>query len=230
VSADRVNRSAAAAEAVKEIQALVRSGKLQPGERLLPERELARELGVSRSTLREAIRALVAMNILSSRHGDGTYVSSLEPELLSRPFSFVLETRPALVSHLFEARRLLESACAGLAAERITDEEIAELERLAETREADAEELIDRDVALHTAIVRATRNPILAGLAGSIGGLGLETRRQSVRLPGQARRTRTHHRRIVAALRRRAPDEAAAAMDAHLRSVERALERGSRSV
>ena len=177
-------------------------------------------------TLREAIRALVAMNILVSRHGDGTYVSSLDPDSLSRPFSFVLETRPALLPHLFEARRLLESACAGLAAERITDEEVAELAELAATPDdVGPDELIDRDVALHTAIVRATGNPILAGLAGSIGALGLDSRRDSAGLPGQARRTRVHHKRIVAALRRRAPEEAEAAMAAHLRSVERALAR-----
>ncbi len=66
------------------------------------------------------------MNILVSRHGDGTYVSSLEPELLSQPFTFLLETRPALLFYLFEARRVLEAACASLAAERITDEEVAE--------------------------------------------------------------------------------------------------------
>jgi GntR family transcriptional repressor for pyruvate dehydrogenase complex len=224
-----VKRSAVAAEAVSEIQALVRSGELRPGGRLPPERELARQLGVSRSTLREAIRALVAMNILVSRHGDGTYVSSLEPETLSRPFAFVLETRPALLEDLFEARRLLESACAELAAQRITDEEIAELERLAASGDGSVDDLIDRDVALHTAIVRATRNPILAGLAGSIGALGVDSRRDSARLPGQVRLTRTHHKRIVAALRRRAPAEAAAAMDAHLRSVERALVRSRRS-
>jgi GntR family transcriptional regulator, transcriptional repressor for pyruvate dehydrogenase complex len=229
VTVEQVKRSAAAAQAVSEIQTLVRNGELLPGGRLPPERELARELGVSRSTLREAIRALVAMNILVSRHGDGTYVSSLEPEMLSQPFAFVLATRPALISHLFEARRLLESACARLAAERITDEELAELERLTETVDAGPDELIDRDVALHTALVRATGNPILAGLAGSIGALGLESRRDSVRVPGQAQRTRAQHKRIVAALRRRAPDEAAAAMDAHLRSVERALARWRRS-
>ena len=226
MTSGRAKRSPVAAEAVSRIQALVRSGELLPGGRLPPERELARELGVSRSTLREAIRALVAMNILVSRHGDGTYVSSLDPDSLSRPFSFVLETRPALLPHLFEARRLLESACAGLAAERITDEEVAELAELAATPDdVGPDELIDRDVALHTAIVRATGNPILAGLAGSIGALGLDSRRDSAGLPGQARRTRVHHKRIVAALRRRAPEEAEAAMAAHLRSVERALAR-----
>jgi GntR family transcriptional repressor for pyruvate dehydrogenase complex len=152
-----------------------------------PEREFAGELGVSRSTLRGAIRALVAMNILVSRHGDGTYVSSLEPELLSQPFTFLLEARPARLSHLFEAQRVLEAACASLAAERITDEEVVELERLVPGDDAGAEELIDRDVELHTAIARATRSPILISLLGSIGSLGLQSRETSAATPGQAR-------------------------------------------
>jgi len=103
-----VTRSAAASGAVEHIQQLVQSGELKPGDRLPSERELSRRLGVSRSTLREAIRALVVMNILVPRHGDGTYVSSLEPELLSAPFTFALDTQPALQTHLFEARRVLE--------------------------------------------------------------------------------------------------------------------------
>ena len=224
----QVKRSAAAAEAVRQIQVLVRDGKLEAGERLPPERELAGVLGVSRSTLREAIRALVMMNVLVSRHGDGTYVSSLEPELLSQPFSFILATRPVLLSHLYEARRVLESACARLAAERITAEELAEVERLAELPAADLEAVIARDVAFHGAIVRAARNAILTGLSESIGALALDGRRGSAGVPGQPRRTKTDHRRIADALRRRSGDDAAAAMDAHIASVERSLGRWKR--
>jgi GntR family transcriptional repressor for pyruvate dehydrogenase complex len=209
MSFQQVHRRAAAAEAVSQIKELVSGGELSAGDRLPPERELAGELGVSRSTLREAIRALVAMNILVSRHGDGTYVSSLEPELLSQPFTFLLEARPALLAHLFEARRVLEAACASLAAERITDEEVVELERLVPSDDAGPEELIDRDVELHTAIARATRNPILISLLGSIGSLGLQSREASAGVPGQARRIRRDHLRIIDALRRRSPRSAA---------------------
>jgi len=221
-----MTRSAAAAGAVEHIQQLVQSGELKAGDRLPSERELARRLGVSRSTLREAIRALVVMNILVPRHGDGTYVSSLEPELLSAPFTFALDTQPALQTHLFEARRVLETACARLAASRITDEELAELDDLA-TDDPDPDALIDRDVELHTAIAHATRNPILLALMGSIGTLALESRRASARLPGQAARSRRDHRAIVAALRRRDSDAAAAAMERHLTGVERAVRRNA---
>jgi DNA-binding FadR family transcriptional regulator len=183
---------------------------------------------VSRSTLREAIRALVVMNILVPRHGDGTYVSSLEPELLSAPFTFALDTQPALRTHLFEARRVLETACARLAATRISDAELAELDDLATAGDSDADALIDRDVELHTAIAHAARNPILLALMGSMGTLALESRRTSAGLPGQAMRSRRDHRAIIAALRRRDPDAAAAAMERHLTGVERAVSRAAK--
>ena len=218
-----MSRDAAALQAVGHIQAMIRRGDVLPGDRLPSERELARTLGVSRSTLREAIRALIVMNVLVSRHGDGTYVSSLEPDLLSEPLSFAFDTQPALVGHLFEARRILESACTRLAAGRINDQELEKLDELVEDRDGDVDELIDSDLELHTVIAHATRNPILLALMGSIGRLALESRRATVRLPGQAARARRDHRAIVDALRRRDAAAAAEAMDAHLRGVERAF-------
>lgn len=220
-----MTRDAAASQAVAHIQDLIRRGAVRPGEKLPSERELSRMLGVSRSTLREAIRALIVMNILVSRHGDGTYVSSLEPDVLSAPLTFAFDMRPALVGHLFEARRILETACARLAARRISAQELEKLEELVARDDEDADELIDSDVALHTAIAHATGNPILLALMGSIGQLALESRRTTVSLPGQAARARRDHRRIVAALARRDAEAAAAAMDAHLQGVERAFRR-----
>jgi len=225
-----VSRDTAATQAVGHIQDLIRRGEVRAGEKLPSERELARILGVSRSTLREAIRALIVTNVLVSRHGDGTYVSSLEPDLLSAPLTLAFDTQPALAVHLFEARRILETACARLAARRVEDEELEKLEGLVGARNTDIEELIDSDLALHTAIAHATRNPILLALMGSIGKLALESRRATATLPGQAARTRRDHRAIVQALRRHDPDAAAEAMDAHLRGVERAFRRHEKGV
>ena len=224
-----MTRGAAAPDAVAHIQGLVHRGELQAGDRLPPERELARELGLSRSTLREAIRALTAMNILVSRHGDGTYVSSLEPDLLSAPITFALEAQPGLGVHVFEARRVLETACARLAAQRIDDDEIERLEWLAAAVESDPEQLIDRDVELHTAIAHAAGNPILLALMGSLRTLSPESRSATVALRGRAARSRRHHRAIIDALRRHDPDGAAAAMDAHLASFEREPKRSAKA-
>ena len=107
-------------EAIDKIQGLIISGSWGPGDRLPKETELAAQLGLSRNSLREAVRALSQLRVLEVRQGDGTYVTSLEPELLLESTSFVshlLVGESAL--ELFEVRRLLEGAAAGLAAARI---------------------------------------------------------------------------------------------------------------
>jgi len=223
VSSPATAKREAAKQAVDRLRDLILQGEFSAGERLPPERVLARELGVSRSTLREAIRALVVMNVLVSRHGDGTYVSSLEPDLLAEPFELMVSLSDESLFHLFEVRRVLETACAGLAAERISDEELIQFDRILEHSEAardDSEELLDRDVELHTAIVRATRNPLLIRIMSGVGALALAGRRRTISLPGVADRSLADHARIVSALRRRSPETARAAMEAHLGHVE----------
>ncbi len=223
MSSPATARRDAAKQAVDRLRDLILQGEFSAGERLPPERVLARELGVSRSTLREAIRALVVMNVLVSRHGDGTYVSSLEPDLLAEPFELMVSLSDESLFDLFEVRRVLETACAGLAAERISDEELVQFDRILEHSEAardDPEELLDRDVELHTAIVRATRNPLLIRIMSGVGALALAGRRRTMSLPGVADRSLADHARIVSALRRRSPETARAAMEAHLAHVE----------
>jgi GntR family transcriptional regulator, transcriptional repressor for pyruvate dehydrogenase complex len=224
---ETIKRSAAAHEAVRQIRELVEQGELVPGEKLPPERVLAGQLGVSRSTLREAIRALVVMNILVSRHGDGTYVTSLEPELLVEPFRFLPSIADETLLHLFEVRKLLEPACAALAAARIDGHELEQLERILTDTERldDAEELLGRDLELHTAIVRATRNPILLHVMAGVGRLALAGRRRTVALPGVAAQSLADHQEIVRALARRSPPDAADAMAVHLEHVESAFRR-----
>jgi len=216
-------RRMASQEAVDRLRDLIRQGDFSPGDRLPPERLLAKQLGVSRSTLREAIRALVVMNILVSRHGDGTYVSSLEPDLLAEPFQLMVSVSDEALLHLFEVRRVLETACAGLAAARISEEELAQFDRILEHGEAardDPEELLDQDVELHAAIVRATHNPLLIRIMSGVGALALAGRRKTMSLPGMADRSLADHARIVSALRRRSPETARAAMQSHLERVE----------
>jgi GntR family transcriptional regulator, transcriptional repressor for pyruvate dehydrogenase complex len=228
VTFETIRRSAAAEEAVRQIQRRVQRGELRPGEKLPPERELARRLGVSRSTLREALRALVLMNIIVSRHGDGTYVSSLDPELLGAPFQFGLAPDDESLAHLFEARKAVEPACAALAAGRISEAELERLRGILADSEAaldDPEVLFDRDVELHSTIVRASGNPVLIRLMGGLGSIAVASRRRTVRLPGMAESSLADHRLIVAALERRSAAAAAAAMTAHLEHVEGLLRR-----
>src|SRR3954462_11361516 len=107
------------------------SGELKPGDRLPPEKELSEALGLSRSSLREAVKALAIIRVLDVRRGDGTYVTSLTPSLLLDAMSFVVDIhQDASVLELFEVRRILEPAAAGLATPRMTEADIAHLREL----------------------------------------------------------------------------------------------------
>src|SRR5436309_8887690 len=114
-------------QVVDHVRALIGSGEVHPGDRLPPERELARKLKISRSSLRAGIGFLSAMGVLKSRHGAGTFVSSGPPALDSSSLSVLGALHGFLPWQMFEARLVLESNVAALAAERATDEHIAEL-------------------------------------------------------------------------------------------------------
>src|SRR6202021_27337 len=111
-------------EAIEKIKGMITSGALRAGDRLPREADLAAELGLSRSSLREAVRALSLVNILDVRRGDGTYVTSLEPRLLLEALSFIVDFhRDDTVLEFLRVRRILEPAATAMAAERITKEE-----------------------------------------------------------------------------------------------------------
>jgi GntR family transcriptional repressor for pyruvate dehydrogenase complex len=197
-------------------------GELRPGQRLPPERELAALLGVSRPTVREAIRALAVLRIVETRQGAGTSVSSLEPELLAEPLDFLLHLDRRSLGHVAEARVPLEIEVAGLAARRATDDDVRELERIASAaREAvgDVEAFIEGDVAFHAALRRMARSPVLASLVSSLTALSLESRRITGRSEAVRSRSADDHRRILAAVRDRDPDAARRHMALHLEHV-----------
>jgi GntR family transcriptional repressor for pyruvate dehydrogenase complex len=118
-------------EAIGKIKEMIVSGTLSPGERLPKEAVLAAELGLSRNSLREAVRALSLLNILHVRQGDGTYVSSLEPKLLLEAVTFILDFhQDDTVMQALQVRAILEPAATGMAAQRITEQQLADLREL----------------------------------------------------------------------------------------------------
>ena len=190
--------------AVQAIQSLIISGQLKPRDVLPPERELAASLGISRASLREAIRALNTMNLVETRHGGGTFVTSLDPRLLAQPINFLLQVDPTSLSHLFDVRIVLEVGAARLAAPRITDTDLAHLEGLAAAAAQSAlnepSRYIDFDFQIHTAIVEATGNPIYLSLYRSIAELSIESRKRTARRAATRRRAHEDHLAILAAL------------------------------
>src|SRR5260221_2991349 len=146
-------------EAIEEIRVLITSGAWGPGTRLPREADLAAQLGLSRSSLREAVRALSLVRVLEVRQGDGTYVSSLEPHDLLEPTRFATHLlRGSTVLELFEVRRMLEPEAAAMAALRADDDvNVAlrrELDRMFDAGDK-VEDLVEADAAFHDVIAAA---------------------------------------------------------------------------
>jgi GntR family transcriptional repressor for pyruvate dehydrogenase complex len=223
-----IRRNAVAHSAITTIKEMIVRGELRAGQRLPAERDLAVQLGVSRPSLREAIRALIALNILESRHGEGTFVSSLDPELLSEPIDFVLQVNADALVSLFEARRVLEAGVAALAAERATDLELAELDDFVKDgrrKVRDADAFIDHDVQFHQQLRILARSPVLASLLSSVSALSIASRRRTAQDQATRSRALADHRAMVKALRARDSRGAERLMVEHLEHVLRGLEK-----
>jgi GntR family transcriptional regulator, transcriptional repressor for pyruvate dehydrogenase complex len=222
-----LKRTSVSLEAAEAIKALIVSGELASGDALPAERNLAAMLGISRPSVREALRVLTAMNVVEPRHGGGTYVTSLDPRLLARPINFLLQVEPRTFLHLFEVRQVLEVSAARLAAPNITDEVVADLQRLADDAAGALKQpnrFSELDFQLHTRIVEALGNPIYLSLYESISDLLLESRRRTARIASVRRRAHQDHLAILAALRERDPEAAGRAMQDHLERMRQVLD------
>jgi GntR family transcriptional repressor for pyruvate dehydrogenase complex len=206
-------------EAIDQIRNLIRTGALPPGSRLPPENELAAQLGLSRNSMREAVKALEMVRVLDVRRGDGTYVTSLEPHLLLEGLGLAVDLlQDESILSVVEVRRLLEPAATGLAAERITDDGLGRLgERLREMDQAgtDAERQVAADAAFHLEVFAATKNQTLLSVLDGLSSLTLRARIWRAVVEADAITETLHeHRAIFSALaaRDRPLAEAAALM------------------
>ncbi|QHC68613.1 FCD domain-containing protein [Rathayibacter sp. VKM Ac-2759] len=215
---------------VDEIKAMIISGELKPGSRLPIEKDLAALLGVSRSPLREGVRALAMMGVLESRQGDGTYVTSLDASLLLAPLGFLVDLQaPDEAANLASVRRLLEVEAAARATLRITPEQISEAEELLESIagivdapvEGHHGEIMDVDIRFHRLIARAAGNSALEALIEAFASRTVRARTwRSLTEQGVVPRTHREHHDIVRALASGDPDRARLAMSVHLIEVE----------
>lgn len=206
-------------QVVEHVRSLIAKGEVRPGDRLPPERELARKLKISRSSLRAGIGFLSAMGVLKSRHGAGTFVSSGPPALDSSSLSVLGALHGFLPWQMFEARIVIESNVAALAAERATDEHIAELaEEVAEMYAAltDPHEYLIHDVRFHRTIARASGNPILGALMETITANLYGYRSKTVINAQDLKESAEMHREIYRAIRSHNPAQARQTMEHHL--------------
>jgi GntR family transcriptional repressor for pyruvate dehydrogenase complex len=191
-------------EAILKIKDMILRGELGPGDRLPPEKELSERLGLSRSSMREAVKALEVIRVLDVRRGDGTYVTSLEPRLLLEAMSFVIDLHDdSSILELLAVRRILESAAAAMAARLISDEAIEYLrEQIASVDESTSiEGLVAHDLEFHGAIVAAAGNAYMTTLTESLSGRTARARIwRGLTQENSVSRTLAEHKAIVDAI------------------------------
>jgi GntR family transcriptional repressor for pyruvate dehydrogenase complex len=213
-------------DAILRVKEMIVSGELKPGDRLPREADLAERLGLSRNSLREAVRALSLVRVLDVRQGDGTYVSSLRADELLGALSFVLELHHGDDSTLqvLQVRRILEPAATAMAAQRAQPDDIAGLRALCDAAEdsRSVQELVDHDLEFHRAVARCSGNTYLARLLDTMAGPATRTRVwRGITGAGAVERVVAEHRAIVDALEARQPELARSWSTVHVAGVER---------
>jgi GntR family transcriptional repressor for pyruvate dehydrogenase complex len=215
--------------AIDKIKQMILSGELAPGDRLPKEADLAERLGLSRSSLREAVRALSLINVLDVRQGDGTYVTSLQPHLLLDAMSFVVDFHlDDTVLQFFQVRRILEPAATAMAAVHMSDEAVDELRQILESlpERPSVEELVANDLRFHQSIAAGSGNAVLASLIESLSGPTTRARVwRGLTQEGAITKTQEQHAAICEAIAARQPEVAKAWATVHVAGVEEWLRR-----
>jgi GntR family transcriptional repressor for pyruvate dehydrogenase complex len=208
---------------IAHVRGLILRGELQPGQRLLPERELARQIGVSRPSVRAGLRSLRAKGVLTTRHGSGTFVSDGPPRLDSEPLNFLAALHGFTRHEMFEARRVLEVSAAGMAAERGTSKAIVALADAVTSMFAaldDPQAFLVHDIRFHRAVATAAANPILASLVEMVAAIFYERRRRTADRARDLRGIAAVHHRIYEAIRDHDRPAAERLMSEHLIEAE----------
>ena len=211
-------------EAIDKIKQMIISGRVRPGEKLPREADLAAELGLSRNSLREAVKALTLINVLDVRQGDGTYATSLAPSLLLEALSFIVDFhRDDTVLDFLEVRRILEPAATALAAIRMPDEDRIELGKVLDAADASMpmEEFVAADMEFHRQIAIGSRNSVLPSLVDSMSAPTTRARIwRGMTETGAQERTLGEHRAIYRAIINRDADLARSCATIHIAGIE----------
>jgi GntR family transcriptional repressor for pyruvate dehydrogenase complex len=208
---------------VEQIEDSILKGALKPGDQLPAERELAVRFGVSRTAVREAIKALHQKGLVEAYSGRGTFITDGTSRAIRQSLDLMIKIGQADNSiHLEEVREILEPEIAALAATRIEESQVAlmrEAITVMDRQRQDPDAYIEADLDFHLSLAEAAANPLILSLIDSIVGLLREQRLRIFEVAGGPDRGQVHHRSILQAIEQRDPSKARAAMKAHLRQV-----------
>src|SRR5262245_16311874 len=211
------------AEIVRQIRSLIADGHLKSGDRLPPERDLAERFRVSRTSVREALRALESTGLVEIRAGEGAFVRQVSVESLIEPLAVVILAQRGTSTGLYGARRVLEPPIAALAARRATPDELGEMTRILDEQAAEVaagRTGLAQDAAFHTAVGHSAHNRAITRIVSALMDLLTQTREDSLHTPGRPQRSHQDHRRVLTAIQSRDSEAARQAMLDHLVAVE----------
>jgi GntR family transcriptional repressor for pyruvate dehydrogenase complex len=216
-----INKVSISEEIAQQIMDLIASGDLKPGQRLPAERELCKQFGTGRSSLREALRCLSIMGVLDARVGEGTSIAVDGAKFLGKVVEWRLITEKHDIQNLLEVRVALEGVAAEKAALLASVEDIASLDGLIEKMQSaakDAKRFALLDLKFHITIAQASDNTLLFDLISMIRGQLVRGLSTVLLLPNAVSLSLKEHVAILRAIKNRAPDAAKEAMQAHLRA------------
>lgn len=208
---------------VQQVEESIHKGALKPGNQLPPERELAQQFGVSRTAVREAVKALREKGLVEAYPGRGTFVTDGTSHAIRQSLDRMIRIgQPEGSTYLAEVREILEPEIAALAAARADDEDLTSMREavsIMDKAKRDSDAFIEADLDFHLALAEAAANPLILSLIDSIVGLLREQRLRIFQVEGGPERGQYHHKRIMEAIEKHDPLGAREAMKAHLRQV-----------
>jgi len=208
---------------VQQIEESILKGALKPGDQLPAERDLAQRFGVSRTAVREAVKALREKGLVEAYSGRGTFITDGTSQVIRQSLGMMAKMgQPEGSTHLAEVRAILEPEIAALAATRISEQHLAlmrEAVAVMDKKRDDPEAFIEADLDFHLSLAEAAANPLILSLIDSIVGLLREQRIRIFQVEGGPDRGQFHHKRILEAIEQRNAEKAREAMRAHLQQV-----------
>lgn len=211
-------------QVAEQIQSSVMRGELKAGDRLPSERDLADQLGVSRTVIRDALRLLEERGLITINIGDGTYVSEIQPRSISESISLYVRQKQTSYAHLAQARRMIEVEIAALAAKNAMPDDIERLRQAVRDSEQNIHSLqgfVPSDIQFHRLLAEASQNPLLPMLLAPISGPLHDLSSRASSLPGAPEDALRHHKNILKCVEEGDWRGARRAMNDHLDSTER---------
>jgi len=219
----KIRKEGAAEKVVHRILDLVKSGNLKAGDKLPAERKMIEIFGLSRPTLREALRALSILGVIEMRHGGGAFVTDLKAQSLLAPLDFFVALSAENLAEVFVCRRVIEIEVARRCIDRASDDDIRELESMVAAQQKVTSDPIGfriLDSEFHSKLFEISGNAVMERLALGFYNMGLEARRAVTAKPAVTKRSVKEHHAIVEALRARDTDRIVAAIAVHMDHIE----------